>query len=193
MNLLKQVGKTRVRISRRLATQHPVKVIGVLALGAMVMAGTALYFAPNSANEISAHPLNEDIQISPDDQWVYGQQDYEAALAANLARREDEARATMRRVEAYIAANKARELVEQQIDRMLAEAERDPSKNTPLFNREIERLDYQIDILRLNAMKDAPVGRPSSNENTFRIQEEQRAADREDDLRDMLQYWNQLK
>jgi hypothetical protein len=104
-----QITKIKVRISRGLAIQHPVKLLGVLTLGAMVMAGTALYFGPNSANEMSAHPLNEDIQISPDDEWVYGQQDYEAALAANLARREDEAKVTMRRVEAYIAANKSYE------------------------------------------------------------------------------------
>src|SRR5919106_4884209 len=106
MNLLKHVTKIRVRISRGLAIQHPVKLLGVLTLGAIVIAGTALYFAPNSANKMSAHPLNEDIQISPDDEWMYGQQDYEAALAANLARRQDEARVTMGRVEAYVAANK---------------------------------------------------------------------------------------
>jgi hypothetical protein len=29
--------------------------------------------------------------------------------------------------------------------------------------------------------------------NDFRIMEEQRAADRQEDLRDMIQYWNQLK
>ncbi len=109
MNLLNHVTKIRVRISRGLAIQHPVKLLGVLTLGAMVMAGTALYFAPSSANEMSAHPLNEDIQISPNDERMYGQQDYEAALAANLARREDEARVTMGRVEAYIAANKSYE------------------------------------------------------------------------------------
>ena len=31
------------------------------------------------------------------------------------------------------------------------------------------------------------------NGNTFHIREEQRAADRQNDLRDMIQYWNQLK
>jgi hypothetical protein len=109
MNLLNHVTKIRVRISRGLAIQHPVKLLGVLTLGAMVMAGTALYFAPNSANEMSAHPLNEEIRIVPDDDWIYGRQDYEAARAANLARRGDEARVTMGRVEAYVAANKAYE------------------------------------------------------------------------------------
>jgi hypothetical protein len=41
-----------------------------------------------------------------------------------------------------------------------------------------------------------PIAATASNElagNDFRIMEEQRAADRQDDLRDMIQYWNELK
>ena len=41
-----------------------------------------------------------------------------------------------------------------------------------------------------------PLAATASNEltgNDFRIMEEQRAADRQDDLRDMIQYWNELK
>jgi hypothetical protein len=56
------------------------------------------------------------------------------------------------------------ERLERQIDSMLAEAARDPSKNSPLFNREIQRLDDQIDMIRLNAMKNAPPGRPLSGD-----------------------------
>jgi hypothetical protein len=40
------------------------------------------------------------------------------------------------------------------------------------------------------------MGATSLNEltgSTFRIREEQRAAGRQEDLRDMIRYWNQLK
>jgi hypothetical protein len=52
------------------------------------------------------------------------------------------------------------EHLEGRITIMLAEAERGPSKNTPLFNREIDRLDYQLELLRLNATQDGLVGQP---------------------------------
>jgi gas vesicle protein len=173
MNLLKHVTKIRVRISRGLATQHPVKLLGVLALGAIVMAGTGLYFAPNSANEMSTHPLNEDLRIVPDDEWMYGQQNYEAALAANLARREDEVKATMRRVEAYVAANKSYEAARAA---NLARRE-DEAKAT------MRRVEAYIAANKANEIA----------ENFSRIREEGRAADRQDDLQDMVQYWKQLK
>ncbi len=53
--------------------------------------------------------------------------------------------------------------LESQIASLLADAARDPSRNTPQLNREIERLDHQIDMLRLNAMQNQPAGRPKQN------------------------------
>jgi hypothetical protein len=55
------------------------------------------------------------------------------------------------------------ERLERQIDNLLAEAARNPSRNTPQLNREIERLDNEIDMLRLNAMQNQPAGRPKQN------------------------------
>ena len=54
--------------------------------------------------------------------------------------------------------------LESQIASLLADAARDPSRNTPQLNREIERLDDQIDMLRLNAMRDPSMGKSSSSE-----------------------------
>jgi hypothetical protein len=53
--------------------------------------------------------------------------------------------------------------LESQIASLLADAARDPSRNTPQLNREIERLDNEIDMLRLNAMQNQPAGRPEQN------------------------------
>jgi hypothetical protein len=54
--------------------------------------------------------------------------------------------------------------LESQIAILLADAARDPSRNTPQLNREIERLDSQIDMLRLNAMQNQSADRPLSSE-----------------------------
>jgi hypothetical protein len=65
------------------------------------------------------------------------------------------------------------ERLENQIDSKLADAALDPSRNTPQLNREIERLDYQIDMLRLNAMQNQSA--------------EQRAAERHQENLDILE------
>ncbi|HZA25061.1 MAG TPA: hypothetical protein VFA32_21110 [Dehalococcoidia bacterium] len=55
------------------------------------------------------------------------------------------------------------ERLENQIDSMLAEAALDPSRNTPSLSREIERLDYQIDMIELHTRRNNSVGRLPSN------------------------------
>jgi hypothetical protein len=54
--------------------------------------------------------------------------------------------------------------LESQIASLLADAARDPSRNTPQLNREIERLDNEIDMLRLNAMQNQSADGPLSSE-----------------------------
>ena len=51
MKVATQVTKIKAAISKGLATQHPVKLVAGLGLGAVLMAGTALHFVPNSNNE----------------------------------------------------------------------------------------------------------------------------------------------
>jgi hypothetical protein len=51
MKVAAQITKVKMVISRGLATQHPVKLVGILALGALLMAGTVVQFAPESNNE----------------------------------------------------------------------------------------------------------------------------------------------
>src|SRR5918992_6196965 len=51
MKVATQVTKIKAAVSKGLATQHPVKLVAGLGLGAVLMAGTALHFVPNSNNE----------------------------------------------------------------------------------------------------------------------------------------------
>ncbi len=51
------MGVTKIKKmwqSTGLATQHPVKLLAGLALGALLMTGTALHFTPNSVDEGSS-------------------------------------------------------------------------------------------------------------------------------------------
>jgi hypothetical protein len=67
-------------------------------------------------------------------------------------------------IESSPLSNREIKRLESQIDRLLADAALDPSRNTPLLNRQIERLDHQIDMLRLNAMQNQSADRPLSSE-----------------------------
>jgi rhodanese-related sulfurtransferase len=58
------------------------------------------------------------------------------------------------------------ERLEHQIDSILADASRNPTRVTPQLNREIERLDDQIEMIRLNARKGVSVGRPLSGDQS---------------------------
>jgi hypothetical protein len=53
MKVATQITKVKMVISKGLAPQHPVKLVGILALGALLMAGTAVQFAPKSNDEKS--------------------------------------------------------------------------------------------------------------------------------------------
>jgi hypothetical protein len=55
----------------------------------------------------------------------------------------------------------------------LADAARDPSRNTSQLNREIERLDNAIDMIQLNAMPDTSEVRPLWNLRSIERLEEQ--------------------
>jgi uncharacterized protein (DUF934 family) len=56
MKMAAQVGKVKMVVSRSLATQHPVKLIGILALGALLLAGTGIQFVPKASNESGGRP-----------------------------------------------------------------------------------------------------------------------------------------
>ena len=68
MKLAKQMGKIRAWISSGLATQHPVKLVRVAALGALLMAGTASHFALNSAEVVGSTLPNDSAEVNPYDE-----------------------------------------------------------------------------------------------------------------------------
>ena len=55
MRLATPMRKVRIWISNGLATQHPAKLVG-MALGAVLLAGTALYFTPSQVDEAAGFP-----------------------------------------------------------------------------------------------------------------------------------------
>jgi hypothetical protein len=208
------------------------KLVGIVALGALVIAGTALHFAPGPTGESSSPSSSEktiadsrftdidavDDYLSVDDllKHVYTEEPDQGTMASpsskgtaqeiqvlpeddpyahltidEFTRRleqdkvadpsastanigvlpEDDPYAylTLEEFDRAVASKKAgynheTQRLERQIDRLLADAARDPSRNTPLLNRQIERLDYQIDMLRLNAMQNQSADRPLSSE-----------------------------
>ncbi len=114
-NFSHQIGEAKPKAKTRgfkgslaFAKWNPIRV---LALGALMVLGMVMYFnlASGAADTASQNNQREDSSLIREQQKAAGPQDYEVARAANAARREDEARATMSRVEAYIAKNKAYE------------------------------------------------------------------------------------
>jgi hypothetical protein len=114
-----------------------------LALGALMIAATGIYFGTTSSG-------------AGDDPSLRGNQ---VGIAYPSSENSQGFQAP-----AYWVQRDEIERLESQIDRLLADAALDPSRNTPLLNREIERLDYQIDMLRLNAMQNQSADRPLSSE-----------------------------
>jgi hypothetical protein len=180
MKVATQVTKIKAAISKGLATQHPVKLVAGLGLGAVLMAGTALHFVPNSNNE-SGSAFSSDQQRAAERReeaqniisWLLNHSkpaspSYEEQRAADsLQERLDiqqaqkdmynyhrgVSRPSYEEPRAAERHDVAIERLERQIDRLLTDAAQDPSRNTPSLNREIERLDKEIDMLRLNAMQ----------------------------------------
>jgi hypothetical protein len=145
-----------------------------LALGALMIAATGIYFGTTAGragddsslrgNQVGiAYPSSENSQGL----WV---------SAYWVQRDEREEMAYDELLKDFIGipspATKITHL-ESRIASLLADAARDPSRNTPQLNREIERLDYQIDMLRLNAMQNQSA--------------EQRAAERHQENLDILE------
>jgi hypothetical protein len=155
--------KIKISVSKGFSAVTPWRAGQVLALGALPAAGTVLSFnmvpgsqagSPSSIEKMEVAPKFTDLDavdnyLSVDDlrNYVYPEEP-DQARADNPSSNE----------------NPKITHLESQIASLLADAAREPSRNTPQLNREIERLDYQIDMLRLNAMRDPSVGKSSSQE-----------------------------
>jgi hypothetical protein len=130
--------KVKRWVSQRLANKAPVKLLGGLAAGAMLLAGTAFIY----------QELNQDKAASPPARS-------ETTTAYSVPEQDilfDELSASFIGVPAVSSG-----------------------ESTQAFQ------------------PPADAGPGDLSEGSFRIREEQRAADRQDDLRDMTRYWDQLK
>ena len=56
MKLTMRITKVKGQLSEVLATQHPAKLLGGLALGALLLTVTGMHFLPNNADEVSPPP-----------------------------------------------------------------------------------------------------------------------------------------
>jgi hypothetical protein len=179
-------GKAKRRAIRMAKVITPARLLRGLAMGALLAAGTALYFnmasgdeagSPSSSNQVTqaapapAHlkseehktegMLSDTVRNSTIDRSLSNieleRMDYAADMMLWAAARKPS--------ESSPLSNREIEHLESQIDRLLADAAQDPSRNTPLLNRKIERLDYQIDMMRLNAMQNQSADRPLTSES----------------------------
>jgi hypothetical protein len=130
-----------------------VKLLGGLAVGAMLI--TATTFTYDQLRRDEAASPSSSSQIAEASQ----------ALAKNfvgIAYPSSENSQGLQAPAYWVQRDEIKHL-ESQIASLLADAARDPSRNTPQLNRKIERLDYQIDMMGLYARRNNSVDRlPSS-------------------------------
>jgi hypothetical protein len=178
-------GKVMRQAIRMAKVMTPARLLRGLAMGALLAAGTVLYFnmapgseagSPSSSNQVMetvpapTHLESEEHKAEGVSSDAVHNSTVDRTLSNIELERMDYAADMMLRKAAHQPStsnplsNREIERLERKIDSMLADAARDPSRNTPLLNREIERLDYQIDMLRLNAMQNQSVDRPLSSE-----------------------------
>ena len=153
------IKKVNIRLHETLAMKTPVKLLGGLALGALLMAATTLPLGTASADE-PARPLSSeqnrcypeisnDCLVLPDHELSYN------TAARALSDQQSY------RIQGFEAFG-----IPLQIDEegMVVEAVQKPVASRPLSNMEIERLDYQIDGMLSAAAQTPSVDRPLSDE-----------------------------
>ena len=65
MKLATQITKVKLYLSKGLGTRHPVKILGVLALGALLLTATGMHFLPNHADEVDSRSSTERTTVYP--------------------------------------------------------------------------------------------------------------------------------
>ena len=182
------MSKVNTRIHQAMATKAPVKFLGGLALGALLMAATVLPFSavladeparPLSSEQNRCYPeISDDCLALPDHELSYNtaaralsdQQSYriEGFEAFGVPLQIDEEGMVVEAVQKPVASrplsNMEIERLDYQIDGMLSAAAQTPSVGRPLSNMEMERMDYQIDSMLSAAAQNPSAGRPLSDE-----------------------------
>jgi hypothetical protein len=151
------IGMAKVNswLPESFAKKSSVKLLGGLAVGAMLITATTFTYDQLRRDEAASLSSNSQITEAFQTSAYWVQMD------------EAEERTYDELLKDFIGIpSPGTEIkhLESQIAILLADAARDPSRNTPQLKREIERLDNQIDMLRLNAMQNQSADRPLSSE-----------------------------
>ncbi len=153
----------RLSVSKGFSAGTLWRVTRVVAAGALLAAGTALYFNMASGSQAGSPSSIEQMEVAP--KFT----DLDA-------------------VDNYLSVDDLRKYVYPEEP---GQARDDAASSSSYWVQrdEAEEMAY-------NELSKSFVGiaYPSSQtQSPFRIMEEQRAADRQEDLKDMIRYWNQLK
>jgi hypothetical protein len=114
---------------KTVAVKSPMKLLSGLALGALVVATTAMYFSVSAGEEGSPHQPSTSRPLS----------------------------------------NREMERLDYEADMLLFAEAHKPSAGRPLSNREIERLDYEADMLLFAEAHTPSASRPLSSEDLERL------------------------
>ncbi len=153
------------------------KLVGMVALGALVIAGTALHFAPGPTGESSSPSSSEktiadsrftdidavDNYLSVDDLRKYVYTEEPIGTSSNAGRSSTVDR-TLSNIEL--------ERMDYEADMMLRAAAHNSSESSPFSNREIERLETHIDRLLADAALDPSRNTPQLNREIERLDDQ---------------------
>ena len=208
MKLTTEITKVKDWVFDGLATRRSVKLVAGLVLGAVMLSGTAVYFGPDhfpgklgpipgniSSNELSGNTF----RIREEQRAADRQDDLRDMVRYwNQLERDAEVDATVKSndMDAFrvVSVNESSgETLRMREQQRQADHQEDFQFMVHYWNQ-LERgaeVNTTVKSYDVDAFSVVPVNESSGE--TFRIREVQRATDRADDLRDMVQYWSQLK
>ena len=131
-------------ISGGLSTQHPIKLAAGLALGLLLISWTAAHVIPEygygGGTPVVFEPMNTDARPNRGSFRAAARDDYSAVQNSSVEAPRSNPEQVVR--------------IENQIDGLLAKEATMPFKGNTLLNREVKRLDQQIDAMWLAVMVD---------------------------------------
>ncbi len=153
MKFATEIVKAKNGISRSLETQHPVKLMVGLVLGAVFLAW-ALHLAPNNGDEAgNALSSGRAEGVTKDQAPVEEERsNTEAYIMQVTSANEGYTRFRNQRQNSGKALYREIERIEREINVILSDVAHNPSANASHLNRQIEQRDYLIDMILMSAI-----------------------------------------
>lgn len=148
MKLPPEFIRAKKRISEGLSTQHPTKIVVGLVLGAVLITWTALQVVPKYGNGAGVPVVFERAYTDMDGDRASSWQRYRVAERGDYGEIQNSIVGAPRSIPERVAR------IENQIDGLLAKSGTIPFKVNTLLNREVKRLDHQIEVMWIEAMAD---------------------------------------